>query len=259
MRRTLAIDPCCIRPTKTSVSGFANYDFDGGKQSLQESVHSERRSQEWDPSERGLTVHVRNRPGKLGRTTGQTKMSGSHLMVEVDFGPNEKSFKRYAVLERQAEQLSVERLIREGRFGGADDLRRILVLEKVKGELTNIIYSMDSGLTEFYPHQFKPVLRFLESHTGRLLIADEVGLGKTVEAAYIWKELEAREFGAATAGRVPGHASGEMEVRPQAALRNFQPDRECQGTSGGTARGLDKEFIRLYRQHAVDPAAAGIQ
>ena len=161
---------------------------------MQESVHSERRQcQKWDPEARGVTVHVRNRPGKLGRTTGRTKMSGSHLMVEVEFGPNEKSFKRFAVLDRQAEQLGVEHLIREGRFGGADDLRRILVLEKVKGELTNIIYSMDSGLTEFYPHQFKPVLRFLESHTGRLLIADEVGLGKTVEAAYIWKELEARE------------------------------------------------------------------
>ena len=106
--------------------GFANCDFDGGKQSLQESVHSERRGQEWDPREPGITVHVRNRPGKLGRTTGQTKMSGSHLMVEVDFGPNEKSYKRFAVLERQAEQLGVERLIREGRFGGADDLRRIL-------------------------------------------------------------------------------------------------------------------------------------
>lgn len=161
---------------------------------MQESVHSERwRHQKWNPGARGVTVYVRNRPGKLGRTTGQTKMSGSHLMVEVEFGPNEISFKRFAVLDRQAEQLGIDRLVSEGRFGRADDLRRIMVLEKVKGELTNIIYSMDSGLTEFYPHQFKPVLRFLESHTGRLLIADEVGLGKTVEAAYIWKELEARE------------------------------------------------------------------
>ncbi len=52
---------------------------------------------------------------------------------------------------------------------------------------------METSNTDFYPHQFKPVLRFIESSIGRLLIADEVGLGKTIEAIYIWKELQARE------------------------------------------------------------------
>src|SRR6476646_9844858 len=51
---------------------------------------------------------------------------------------------------------------------------------------------MESSKTDFYPHQFKPVLKFIESPVGRLLIADEVGLGKTIEATYIWKELQAR-------------------------------------------------------------------
>jgi superfamily II DNA or RNA helicase len=52
---------------------------------------------------------------------------------------------------------------------------------------------METSNTDFYPHQFKPVLKFLDSPDGRLLIADEVGLGKTIEAMYVWKELEARE------------------------------------------------------------------
>jgi superfamily II DNA or RNA helicase len=51
---------------------------------------------------------------------------------------------------------------------------------------------MESSNTDFYSHQFKPVLKFLESPVGRILIADEVGLGKTIEATYIWKELQAR-------------------------------------------------------------------
>ena len=51
---------------------------------------------------------------------------------------------------------------------------------------------MGSGNAEFFPHQFKPVLTFFSSTIGRILIADEVGLGKTIEAIYIWRELQAR-------------------------------------------------------------------
>lgn len=52
---------------------------------------------------------------------------------------------------------------------------------------------MEVGNTDFLTHQFKPVLKFIESQRGRILIADEVGLGKTIESIYIWKELQARE------------------------------------------------------------------
>ena len=83
-------------------------------------------------------------------------------------------------------------LLRSGRFGGPIDLRRLLTFEKVKGELTNVFYSMEASNTDYYSHQFKPVLKFIESPVGRLLIADEVGLGKTIESIYIWKELQAR-------------------------------------------------------------------
>jgi SNF2 family DNA or RNA helicase len=88
---------------------------------------------------------------------------------------------------------SIKELLEKGKLGTPDDLRRILTFEKVKGELTNIFYSMESSNTDFYPYQFKPILKFLDSPVSRLLIADEVGLGKTIEAMYIWKELQARE------------------------------------------------------------------
>ena len=42
------------------------------------------------------------------------------------------------------------------------------------------------------PILFKPVLNFLESTSRGILIADEVGLGKTIEAGLIWTELRAR-------------------------------------------------------------------
>ena len=79
-----------------------------------------------------------------------------------------------------------------GRFQGIDDLKRIMYKYRLSGELTNILYSMSNSATRFMPHQFIPVTKFLESYTDRLLIADEVGLGKTIESMYIWEELRAR-------------------------------------------------------------------
>ncbi|WP_042775871.1 SNF2-related protein [Sinorhizobium fredii] len=147
----------------------------------------------WDAGSTGLKVRLRDNPGRQGVTTGRTKMAGSFLMVEVDFGPNEKQFKRYELLEIVKDDQELFELLRAGTFGGPSDIRRVLTFEKIKGDLTNVFYSMEASNTDFYAHQFKPVMRFIESPVGRMLIADEVGLGKTIEAAYIWKEIQARQ------------------------------------------------------------------
>lgn len=147
----------------------------------------------WNPEIAGTKVRLRDNPGRQGATTGRTKRAGSFLMVEIDFGPNEKQFKRYDLLEPVGEQKEIFDLLENGVFGGPSDLRRVLTFEKIKGELTNIFYSMEASNTDFHPHQFKPVMRFIESPVGRMLIADEVGLGKTIEATYIWKEIQARQ------------------------------------------------------------------
>ena len=55
-----------------------------------------------------------------------------------------------------------------------------------------MVYSMEATETDFYAYQFKPFLKLLNSPTDGLLIADEVGLGKTIEAGLIWTELRAR-------------------------------------------------------------------
>ena len=54
------------------------------------------------------------------------------------------------------------------------------------------ISSLKASRTLFKAYQFKPLLKFLNSDNKRLLIADEVGLGKTIEAGHIMLELKAR-------------------------------------------------------------------
>ncbi len=55
------------------------------------------------------------------------------------------------------------------------------------------LYSLNAARVDFIPYQFRPVLKFIHSDRPRLLIADEVGVGKTIEAGLILRELQARK------------------------------------------------------------------
>ena len=68
----------------------------------------------------------------------------------------------------------------------------MLTWTKLTHPLSDTLYSYAASKVLFRPYQFKPVLKILNGSTGRLLIADEVGLGKTIEAVCVWSELEYR-------------------------------------------------------------------
>ena len=54
------------------------------------------------------------------------------------------------------------------------------------------LYSLHSARVDYIPYQFKPVMKLIRSDRPRILIADEVGVGKTIEAGLILRELQAR-------------------------------------------------------------------
>jgi SNF2 family DNA or RNA helicase len=77
-------------------------------------------------------------------------------------------------------------------FGSYLDFSRLNTSFKIKNTSTNTISSLKASNTIFKAYQFKPLLKFLNSDNRRILVADEVGLGKTIEAGHIMLELKAR-------------------------------------------------------------------
>lgn len=74
----------------------------------------------------------------------------------------------------------------------AERFAATLTRAKLEGRFTDTVFSFRATRTIFRPYQFKPVMKLLGAGSLRMLIADEVGLGKTIEAGLLWTELEAR-------------------------------------------------------------------
>jgi ERCC4-related helicase len=72
------------------------------------------------------------------------------------------------------------------------DVQRIITAYQIKKPSSDNLYSLNSARIDFVPYQFRPALKIIKSDTPRLLIADGVGVGKTMEAGLIMKELQAR-------------------------------------------------------------------
>lgn len=74
----------------------------------------------------------------------------------------------------------------------AVELRALLTSQQILAPSTETLFSLRTGRVQFVPYQYRPVLKLIRSDRPRILIADEVGVGKTIEAGLIIKELRAR-------------------------------------------------------------------
>lgn len=93
----------------------------------------------------------------------------------------------------------------------AESFSAMVTRTKLNRGVTDALFSYGVTKTIINPFQFKPVLKYLESSMERMLIADEVGLGKTIEAGLLWTEMAAR-----------GQANRVMVVCPAALVPKWQ-------------------------------------
>ena len=142
--------------------------------------------------ENGTNVERKKQPDKTGVVSGSWwDEQTSTWMYDVQFGRRLVSLPEAALTELKAIVSPFDCLM-ERRVSGRAHFQHTMTLCRLRRPPSRIAYAFSTARTQFYPHQFKPLLKFFDHPGRRLLLADEVGLGKTIEAGYILRELQAR-------------------------------------------------------------------
>lgn len=132
----------------------------------------------------GTMVALKARPSVVGVVVG-------HLPGEAE--DRYQVFIEGAVAIYYSRQLSPSALPATARADVTPAaLHAALTSLQLRHPSTRHLYSLFASRINFVPYQFRPVLKLIQAERPRLLIADEVGVGKTIEAGLILKELQAR-------------------------------------------------------------------
>jgi ATP-dependent helicase HepA len=131
----------------------------------------------------GDTVALRSDPARIGVITGIT--------------PSNRETRLNVFIDGRLETLYLSQVVLADLASGAvratlaEFKARLTALQLAEPSVANL-YSLQAGRIDFIPYQFRPVLKFIRADRPRMLVADEVGVGKTIEAGLLLRELQAR-------------------------------------------------------------------
>jgi len=151
------------------------------------------------------STNERNNPFSVGQQV-VLKAEPSRQGVIIEVLPAVRGSIRYRVYhspieirEYDAEQIMMwqfhqpisrlEEVLYAGPRLKPDEFIARLTARRLNLPQADALYALRAGRLHFIPFQFKPLLRFLRAERFRMLIADEVGVGKTIEAGLILREL----------------------------------------------------------------------
>ena len=135
-----------------------------------------------------------HQPGTLIRLKSDSTKSGAVISVSTT-----GKEPRYTVLINNKKQtyyhsqILAEETYSENPTATLEEFNAHLTVTQLSNPYSQSLFSLNSAKINIIPHQFRPVLKFIKAERPRILIADGVGVGKTIEAGLILKELEARE------------------------------------------------------------------
>src|SRR5262245_3800602 len=117
----------------------------------------------------GDEVHLKSQPDKGGRITAEPVRLQNADWCNIYYGPGRSERHPASDLLRSSTSTDVLTLLKDGRFAGREAFSKRLTYLKLVRSLRSHVYAMHASKTDFYPYQYKPVLKFLESWKHRLL------------------------------------------------------------------------------------------
>lgn len=81
----------------------------------------------------------------------------------------------------------------DGTYDNTDKFALNFTFSKLQNYTQNTLSTFRASKTSFFPFQYIPLVKMLHNPKRRLLLCDEVGLGKTIESGIILLELKARK------------------------------------------------------------------
>lgn len=161
------------------------FDIEDDKELKTESVRRAKKKQDLQTSSAdtaitvGSLVTLVSAPTVMGAVIGK---DGNRYMVLL----NNKVGTYYE------EQIQLVREKKKNEQVSLSRVRTALTAYQINNPGSSNLYSLNSARIDFVPYQFRPALKMIKADNPRLLIADDVGVGKTIEAGLILKEMEAR-------------------------------------------------------------------
>ena len=199
----------------------------------------------------GDRVRRRSSREQVGTIVSGPRTIAGQDWYAVSFGGPRVSNIPVSDLESFAAAGAVEDLLREGVYASKETLSNLLTFTKLQYPVRNNVYALRSTRTRFLHYQFKPLLKFLDSPKQRLLIADEVGLGKTIEAGLILTELRARH---------PGSLDRVLIVCPAALCRKWKTEMKSRFDEDFSILDADgmRSFLADLDEHGEEVKLRGI-
>lgn len=137
-------------------------------------------------------VCLKSNPEKRGVIRSEPRNVGGYNIFGIMFDDgNDSTHSEIELLPEIIIESAWDKLA-NNLFGDHNNFAIASTLSKVKNAATNTISTLKASKTIFKPYQFIPLVKLLNSSNQRIIIADEVGLGKTIEAGHILLEYAAR-------------------------------------------------------------------
>lgn len=127
--------------------------------------------------------------GSVVTLTSDSSISGAVIGVS---GNKYTVFINGAAQSYYKEQIQLKKDLDQSRFLPLSRVRSALTAYQINNPSSSNLYSLNAARIDFVPYQFRPALKMIQSDIPRILVADDVGVGKTIEAGLILKEMEAR-------------------------------------------------------------------